>query len=501
MLRKTRTMLGLVFLLGMAWLFLDFTGIAHRWLGWMAKVQFVPAILALNVVAVVLLVVLTLLLGRVYCSVVCPLGVFQDVVAGLHSRRKKNRYRYSRPHTWLRTAFLVLFIAMLVLGSVSAAALIEPYSAFGRMAATLLQPLYMLANNGLAALAEHADSYAFYSVPVWVASVPTLIVAAVTLAVVVTLAWMGGRTYCNTVCPVGTLLGLLSRNAWFRPVIDTGKCNGCGRCERNCKATCIDSRNHRIDYSRCVDCMDCMDVCSQHAITFAHAAADKGKHVQSAPEENGQHNVADEGKRAFLLAAAVTSASALLAQEKKKTDGGLAVIEDKRVPERQTPLTPPGSHSARHFAQHCTACQLCVSKCPNQVLRPSSGLSSFMQPVMSYERGYCRPECNVCSEACPTGAIRPITLPEKSALQIGHAVWVQKNCVPLTDGVACGNCARHCPTGAITMVPSDPNDQNLLKVPAVNEARCIGCGACENLCPARPFPAIYVEGHEVHKEI
>lgn len=86
-------------------------------------------------------------------------------------------------------------------------------------------------------------------------------------------------------------------------------------------------------------------------------------------------------------------------------------------------------------------------------------------------------------------------------MQIGHAVWIKKNCVPLTDGVECGNCARHCPTGAITMVPLDPNDEHSLKIPAVNEARCIGCGACENLCPARPFSAIYVEGHEVHREV
>ena len=160
-----------------------------------------------------------------------------------------------------------------------------------------------------------------------------------------------------------------------------------------------------------------------------------------------------------------------------------------------------GSLSARHFAQHCTACQLCVSNCPNDVLRPSTSLSTFMQPTMSYERGYCRPECTKCGDVCPTGAIKPITRAYKSATQIGHAVWIKKNCVPLTDGVECGNCARHCPTGAITMVPINPKDEHSLKIPAVNEARCIGCGACENLCPARPFSAIYVEGHEVHREV
>ena len=94
-----------------------------------------------------------------------------------------------------------------------------------------------------------------------------------------------------------------------------------------------------------------------------------------------------------------------------------------------------------------------------------------------------------------------LTVAEKSATQIGHAVWVKENCVPLTDGVECGNCARHCPTGAIQMVPSDPSDAESPKIPVVNTERCIGCGACENLCPARPFSAIYVEGHEVHRVV
>lgn len=184
-----------------------------------------------------------------------------------------------------------------------------------------------------------------------------------------------------------------------------------------------------------------------------------------------------------------------------KVDGGLATIEDKKIPNRKTPILPPGAQSARHFAQHCTACQLCVSVCPNEVLRPSTGLMTLMQPFSSYERGYCRPECTKCSEVCPAGAIKPITVADKSSIQIGHAVWIKRNCVVKTDKVECGNCARHCPTGAITMVPSDPKTPDSLKFPAIDTERCIGCGACENLCPARPFSAIYVEGHERHRII
>ena len=182
-------------------------------------------------------------------------------------------------------------------------------------------------------------------------------------------------------------------------------------------------------------------------------------------------------------------------------DGGLAPLIDKKVPKRATPIVPAGALSFRHFAQHCTACQLCVSVCPNQVLRPSGDLKHLMQPEMSYERGYCRPECAKCAEVCPTDAIHLTSLAEKSAIQIGHAVWIAQNCIVNTDKVSCGNCARHCPTGAIQMIPKDENDESSPKIPVVNTERCIGCGACENLCPARPFSAIYVEGHEMHRVI
>lgn len=179
----------------------------------------------------------------------------------------------------------------------------------------------------------------------------------------------------------------------------------------------------------------------------------------------------------------------------------MATIEDKKIPKRENPIYPPGALSARNFTQHCTACQLCVSVCPNQVLRPSDNLLTLMQPEMSYERGYCRPECTKCSEVCPAGAIHLTSLAEKSAIQIGHAVWIKENCVPLTDGMECGNCARHCPTGAIQMVASNPEKTDSPKIPVVNVEKCIGCGACENLCPSRPFSAIYVTGHQMHRII
>lgn len=495
MLRKLRTLLAVLSGSMITLLFLDFTGTLHGWFGWLAKIQFLPALLALNVGVVIALVVLTFLFGRVYCSVICPLGVLQDAVSWVAGKRKKYRFRYSPALSWLRYGMLGVFIVALVAGFASFAALLAPYSAYGRMVSNLLAPLYQWANNGLAHLAERADSYAFYSVDVWIKGGTTLLVAVATLLVLVVLAWRGGRTYCNTVCPVGTVLGFLSRYSLFRPVIHTEKCNGCGLCARNCKASCIDPKEHAIDYSRCVMCMDCLETCRQGAIRYVR------RRPAAAPQESSAENKAGNSRRNFLSVTTLLATTGLLKAQEKKVDGGLATIEDKKIPSRLVPLAPPGSLSVRNFEQHCTGCQLCVSVCPNQVLRPSTGLLNLMQPEMSYERGYCRPECVKCSEVCPTGAIRPITVADKSAIQTGHAVWVRENCIVLADGQQCDNCSRHCPTAAIQMVPVHAEKKDSLLIPVVDTERCIGCGACENLCPARPFSAMYVEGHMMHRTI
>ena len=494
MLRKIRIILASIFFAGVTLLFLDFTGTLHAWLGWMAKVQLLPAVLALNFVTVVILLLITLIFGRVYCSVICPLGVMQDIISWIHGKtKKKNRFRfgYSPAKNWLRYPILVLFIIALVLGAHSIAILIAPYSAYGRIAANLLAPLYQLGNNFFAWIAERAGSYAFYSTEVWVKSVSSLVIAAVTLVVVGFLAWKHGRTWCNTVCPVGTVLGFVSRFSIFAPVIDTEKCRNCGLCGKQCKASCINMKEHEIDYSRCVACMDCIDTCKDGAISYKRRSARR-----PAPQDDNQ-----QGRRAFITSAVIAGTAVAAKAQEMKVDGGLAEIERAEKPERLTPLVPAGAVSLKHMADHCTGCQLCISVCPNQVLRPSTSLMTLMQPEMSYERGYCRPECTRCSDICPAGAIKPVTVEEKSSIQIGHAVVNLDNCVVNTDEVSCGNCARHCPAGAIRMVRKNPDDPKSLMIPTVNEERCIGCGACENLCPARPFTAIHVEGHEVHKEI
>ena len=504
MLKKIRIVLAALFFVLVTTLFLDFTGTVHGWWGWLAKIQFLPALLAVNVGVVLVLVLLTLLCGRIYCSVICPMGVFQDVVSWLsrRGRKRKFRYSYSPAKNVLRYGVLFVFVVAFIAGVGSFVALLAPYSSYGRMVQNLLSPIYVFVNNLLAGWAESAGSYAFYHTDFWVRNWWTFGIAVVTFVVVIILAWRNGRTYCNTICPVGTILGFFARFSWFKPFIDTDKCVNCRRCEKGCKAACINIKDHTVDYSRCVACMNCIGACHKGAIRYAHPVkVSVKKQATEVKESHVQTAQVDNARRTFLTTGAMAATAAMLHAQEKTVDGGLAVIEEKKIPARSVPLLPPGAKGRRDFAHRCTACQLCVSVCPNGVLRPSTSLTTLMQPEMSYERGFCRPECTKCSDVCPAGAIRPISVADKSATQIGHAVWVKENCVVLTDGVACGNCARHCPAGAIQMIPSDSTSPDSPKIPAVNVERCIGCGACEYRCPARPFSAIYVEGHELHKTI
>ena len=494
MLKKIRMILGSVMFVGLTLLFLDFTGTLHHWLGWMAKVQALEAVLALNVVVIVALAALTFIFGRIYCSVICPLGVMQDIFGWLGKKAKKNRYTYSKAISWLRYAMLAVFIVAWAVGIGTVVQLLAPYSAFGRICTMVLQPVYMTVNNLLAAIAEHYESYAFYGVEVWMKSLPVFIIALLTLVILAVLAWRNGRTYCNTICPVGTVLSFIARFSILKIHFDEDKCKNCSLCTKNCKAACIDFKNHQVDYSRCVVCGDCIESCRSGALRY------KSYRSHRSYKTHKTHNPQDPSKRSFLIASAMVTTAAL-AQETKHVDGGLADIIEKSAPERQTPVVPPGARSLKNITSKCTGCQLCVSECPNDVLRPSGSMMSLMQPVMSFEKGYCRPECTRCSDVCPAGAIKPLDAIEKSSIQIGHAVVAVDFCISAKGEAECGNCARHCPAGAIEMVPSDPDDDLSPSVPAVNENACIGCGACEHLCPVRPLSAIHVEGHEVHKLI
>ena len=365
MLKQIRQLFAALFFTGITLLLLDVSGRLHHYLSWMPKVQLLPALLAANFAIVAAIIVLTLLLGRIYCSVICPLGVMQDLFARMGRHARHNRYKYSKAMWGLRVCVLIVFTVLMVAGITGIAALIAPYSTYGRIATHLFQPIWTGANNILALGAETVDSYAV-SEAEWVfyGWVP-IAVTSLTLILIGVLAWRGGRTWCNTICPVGTVLGATARFSLLKVHFDEEKCITCGKCSRNCKSSCIDFKNHSIDASRCVTCGNCISICPKDALSYGIAK----KSADSS--ENNDGKPVDKSKRQFLVGTALL-AGAAMAQEEKKVDGGLAFIEDKVAPKRQTPLTPPGSLSARNMATHCTSCQLCVSECPNKVLRPST---------------------------------------------------------------------------------------------------------------------------------
>lgn len=482
-LRKIRIILAAIMFIGITLMFMDFTGALHKWLGWMAKIQFLPALLAVNTVIIAGLLLLTVLFGRVYCSIICPLGIMQDIISWFNGKLKKKnqfRFRYRKEKKWLRLGVLAIFIATLALGSHSLAAIIAPYSAYGRIASNLFAPIYQWGNNLLAWASERIGSYAFYSTDVWIKSLPTFIVATASFVIIFVIAWKGGRAYCNTICPVGTILGFFSKRSVFAPVIDTDKCKNCGLCSRKCKSSCIDLDNHSVDYSKCVACMDCLDTCKEGAISYTC------RYIGTSGS--------DQGRRTFL-------ATSLLLASGVASNASRRKVGIERNPDTKKPIVPAGALSIRNFTDHCTACQLCVSACPEKVLKPSDSLENLMQPEMVFDRGYCSIECNECSKVCPAGAIIPVSIEEKSSVQIGHAVINPNLCVITTDNVQCLGCSRNCPAGAIRLVRKNREDEHSLLIPAVDEERCIGCGACEHYCPAKPIKAIHVEGHQVHKMI
>lgn len=481
MLRITRISAAFIMLFLITFYFVDFAGLLPHKIKLLTTIQFVPALLALNIGVIVVLLLLTLLFGRVYCSVICPLGIWQDVterVAKLFNKRK--RYKFLPAKNILRYGLLGIVTIVFLFGFTLLLSLLEPYSIFGRVASNVFRPAYMYGNNLLAGALGHFNNYSLYVMEIAIRSIFSFVVASLSLLIVSFLGYKYGRLYCNTICPVGSLLGLISKFSLFKIKFDESKCNSCGACATKCKSSCINSKDHEVDYSRCVACFNCLPVCKKKALSYTYTFSSSKK--ESEP---------DNSRRAFL---AVTGAG-LITLPIAKAQSTMNVLNSKKAYKKQNPLSPPGSISAKNLQDHCTACHLCVSRCPSHILKPAFteyGLSGMMQPMMSFDKGFCNFDCTVCSNTCPNGAILPLTKEEKHVTQMGRVVYTMKNCIVYTDNTDCGACSEHCPTQAVMMVPYKDG----LTIPSVNPDICVGCGGCEYVCPAEP-KAINVEGNVI----
>lgn len=493
MLRKIRIAVALVLFAGITFSLLDFAGLLPASVeSFLPKIQFLPALLSLNIIVLVVLLAGTWLLGRVYCSVICPMGVFQDIF-NFFGRKiiRRKKYGYRKNLGWLRWGIVALLLVCGLFGLNLLVGLVEPYSMYGRIVVNLFQPLYEYGNNFIANELMKHDIYTFYTVDVLFRSTLVLVVSIVTFLLLAVISFFWGRTWCNNICPVGTLLGYLSKFSLLKIHIDTDACNGCKVCGRKCKAYCIDTAAHKVDYSRCVDCFDCIDNCKQHAISFGLGR----KKAASSAAVDGQP---DESLRTFIKAGTATALLlpvALSGRAQELLPPALKPVK------RAVPITPPGSGSIDHLLAHCTSCHLCVGKCPSHVIKPAVteyGLGGFMQPTLDYSQNCCDVECTVCGDVCPTGAIRPLTTELRRTTRVGHAIYHPNNCLITRENVGCGLCATNCPLGAITMVPRGDEESGLNPIPSVDASVCVGCGACEYYCPATPLKGMTVEGYARH---
>ncbi len=428
-----------------------------------------PALLSIG--AFILLIFMALAFGRVYCSFICPLGTLQDIAISLSNKIRHSRKKqlFTRSYRRLRYAVLAIAMAAMFFGMAIPLGLIEPFSVFGRFTTAVIKPLFVWLNNVVVDSEFIESLYPLENVPF---SLSLLLLGGGVLGSVMIVAFFRGRVFCNTLCPAGTLLGLISKFSWFKMVFDPHSCIKCGKCARSCKAGCIDHQNYIVDNERCVRCFNCVTVCGFGAIDYIH---------KKSPKPINQ----DLSRRDFLIIGGSAAFGAAL----------LPPLLSSGAPTINA-VMPPGALDYERFTAKCTGCQLCVSNCPGYVIKPAAlhyGLSGFLQPRLDFDSGMCEYECTVCSNICPNGALMPLDEMRKKRLQIGVAEYFRELCVVVSERTHCGSCAEQCPTGAVHMVEW----RDGLTIPQVEPELCIGCGACEYICPARPKKALIVAGLKV----
>ena len=364
------------------------------------------------------LLIISLLFGRIYCSMLCPLGLYQEFLMLLLRRRVP--VQKNRPYKYFLAA--VVFGA-LIGGTAFLVRLIDPYTLFGS-----------------------AASGAWLGLGVLLA-----------LAVLV---WFRGRLFCSNICPVGVVLGLISKHALKQIYIKKDKCVSCGLCAAKCPTGSIDFKNKTVDNETCIKCFKCLGGCRRGGI-----------HYGSKPSEKIAFNPA---RRRLLVSGAVVAVLALAVK------GGIELGKTIAAKVKKV-ILPAGAGNAEDFANRCLNCNLCVQNCPMKILKKADG--DYPAVHVDYTDGFCDYDCNRCSAICPSGAIKRLTLAEKQKTQIGLAVINEEVCIK------CGLCVMKCPRQAISREDGS--------FPLVDAGGCIGCGACKAACPVKAITIVPVEKQRI----
>jgi len=457
------------------------TGYVYRYLGW-----------GLVIVAV------TLLFGRVFCNWICPYGTLHQFVGWLFNVRtpperiQSNRYQYLY---YIKYMILTIFLVMASMGALQIG-LLDPICLMYRTFATVVAPM---TDMGIASMSTVLGQAGMD--PLWLDSLK--FGPGVPRRVFVGSFWIGAflfglvamnlvipRFFCRVLCPLGALLGVISRFSLFRINRDVHKCTDCNLCLTRCEGA--SDPQGELRQSECFSCMNCIDDCPEDALSFTMTGLDT-KQVKLAP---------DLSRRQLLF----SGVAGVLAVPFLKNDG--VNTDENFSPDL---IRPPGSVEESDFLAKCIKCDQCINSCPTNVLQPATmkegGFESLWTPVMNFNIGHCQLKCTMCSEVCPTGAIRKITVEEKlgkgqyeeeGPIRLGTAFFDKGRCLPHAMEIPCVVCEEVCPTSPKAIQTKDVEQKDVygnivvLNKPFMVPDLCIGCGICEKECPVRDSRAVYV---------
>ncbi len=452
-------------------------------------------------------VVATILLGRVFCGWLCPLGTLHAIVSRL-TRGWRARHAPQRWSRWQLAKYYVL-AAMLVLAllGVPWLVLVDPIVILYRTTATAIIPgAQWMIEDGAAAVYQADPAigdwrltnlteppYRWLRDNVFVTTRQSFLGSGLILAfllLILTLNVLRPRFWCRYICPLGGLLGLLAWRPWLRRETSAEACNQCDLCGLRCPAAATSTPGAGWKPQECLGCLNCTESCTAAGLKFRFRPP-----WRAAPLVDGYAGIEsiDLRRRELLSAAAAGVVGAVVLRTTPQARGRTF---------HPDLIRPPGARAEADFLERCTACGLCMKICPTGGLQPTlhqAGLAGLWTPRLVPTIGYCDYECNRCGQVCPTGAIVPTPPAAKQSLRIGLAMFDTSRCLPYALGRNCMVCEEHCPVPRKAIyfreveLPADDGQQpRTVLEPHVDPERCIGCGICEYVCPFKDRPAIRV---------